>query len=293
MTNCPFCQFRNEDGSLFCEQCKSDLSMVEAQRDASPAVAAVAVAPVAAVAVAAAEAVAVAAVPYEVMATPVQAVAVEAASAVPASMPLTEATTFPSPEPIAAAATEAFPIASPAFLAETMVAVAPPTADAILLPDVAPPPPTVPAVEIVPAPLPVVPLAAVAVPTEPAAVSAPPLAAPAPSASPAAAMQPKLVVTRGLKIGLEYTVYEGHNFVGRMDEKPVDIDLEDQESPEKVYCSRQHALVTFENGQLMIEDLNSANGTFVNRNRIYPGQSKPLQAGDVIQIGTVQMRVKL
>ena len=30
MTKCPFCEFENEDGALFCEQCKSDLSAVPA-----------------------------------------------------------------------------------------------------------------------------------------------------------------------------------------------------------------------------------------------------------------------
>jgi len=30
MLKCPFCGFDNEDGALFCEQCKSDLSMVPA-----------------------------------------------------------------------------------------------------------------------------------------------------------------------------------------------------------------------------------------------------------------------
>src|SRR5438270_5989551 len=29
MVKCPFCQFDNEDGALFCEQCKSDLASVE------------------------------------------------------------------------------------------------------------------------------------------------------------------------------------------------------------------------------------------------------------------------
>ena len=28
MTKCPFCHFDNEDGALFCEQCKSDLGNV-------------------------------------------------------------------------------------------------------------------------------------------------------------------------------------------------------------------------------------------------------------------------
>src|SRR5213079_159402 len=29
MVKCPFCHFDNEDGALFCEQCKSDLGVVE------------------------------------------------------------------------------------------------------------------------------------------------------------------------------------------------------------------------------------------------------------------------
>ena len=99
------------------------------------------------------------------------------------------------------------------------------------------------------------------------------------------------MVLRGLKRNVEYPIYEGHNFVGRADEKPVDVDLEDQEPPDRVWSSRQHALITFEDGSLLIEDLNSANGTFVNRVRIYPGQKQPLGVNDVVQIGTVQMKV--
>src|SRR6516225_8588893 len=30
MLKCPFCQYANEDGALFCEQCKSDLGVLEA-----------------------------------------------------------------------------------------------------------------------------------------------------------------------------------------------------------------------------------------------------------------------
>src|SRR5438445_9432359 len=29
MMKCPFCQYDNEDGALFCEQCKSDLGVLE------------------------------------------------------------------------------------------------------------------------------------------------------------------------------------------------------------------------------------------------------------------------
>lgn len=178
MLKCPFCQFDNEDGALFCEQCKSDLGGVQVAE-----------------------------------AAPVEAVAMAVEA-----------------EPMAEAVAEAAPV------------VAAPAAAGVALP---------------------------------------------------AGSQPKLLVIRGQKINAEYPVYEGNNFIGRADEKPVDIDLEDQEPPDRIWSSRQHAFIEFTNGMLTVEDLNSSNGTFVNRNRIYPGQKCPLNVGDVIQIGTVQMKVKV
>ncbi len=181
MVQCPFCQYQNEDGALFCEQCKSDLSAVPA-----------------------------------------------AAGAADMGM---------------------------AMAADAAPAMAMPVADA-------------------------------------PAMAAPAEAPPAPGAKLAADAKPRLVVLRGLKINVEYPIYEGHNFVGRADEKPVDIDLDDQEPPDRVWSSRQHALITFENSELQLEDLNSANGTFVNRTRVYPGQKRALALNDVIQVGTVQLKVK-
>ena len=104
--------------------------------------------------------------------------------------------------------------------------------------------------------------------------------------------QIKLVVTRGLKQNVEYPIYPGQNYLGRADEKPVDVDLDDQEQPDRVWSSRQHALIIFENGILTVEDLNSANGTFVNRAKVNPGQKLTLKPDDVIQVGTVQLKVK-
>ncbi len=104
---------------------------------------------------------------------------------------------------------------------------------------------------------------------------------------------PKLIVIRGQKINVEYPLYTGDNFIGRTDEKPVDVDLEDQETTDRIWCSRQHARIISEASGISIEDLGSQNGTFVNRARIFPGQIRPLENGDVIQIGTVQLKVKL
>ena len=69
----------------------------------------------------------------------------------------------------------------------------------------------------------------------------------------------------------EYPIYPGRNYIGRTTDKPADIDLTGQEPPEQVWSSRQHAVVILDRGGLTIEDLNSLNGTFVNRTRLSPG----------------------
>jgi len=242
MVTCPFCQFHNEDGALFCEQCKSDLAAAAPAAPAEPV-------PVAAI--------------------------LEDPVPVASAMEL---------EPIPVASLEpAIPVAAVVEMPAVPVAEAPLP---LPVPAMAPPP-----VEPAPAPAPA---AAAPAPVSAASVPAPVAAAPA---TPAAAKlpegaQPKLVVIRGQKINFEFPIYPDLNFIGRADEKPVDIDLEDQEPPDRVWCSRQHALITFEEGSLTIEDLNSANGTYVNRARVYPGQKRQLNINDVIQIGNVQMKVK-
>ena len=101
----------------------------------------------------------------------------------------------------------------------------------------------------------------------------------------------RLMCVRGLKIDVEYPVYDGENYIGRADELAVDIDLDDQEPPDRISSSRQHAKVTCEQDKLLIEDLNSLNRTYVNRQRVPPGSKKQLQVNDIIQIGTVQLKV--
>lgn len=110
---------------------------------------------------------------------------------------------------------------------------------------------------------------------------------------PAPPLRPRLVVLRGMKINAEYPVYEGRNTIGRFADKPVDIDLIAQESDSQIWCSRQHAAITFDKGAVLIEDLNSLNGTWVNGVRIHPGQLRVLKTSDVIQVGTVQMKLVL
>jgi hypothetical protein len=236
MIVCPFCHFENEDGALFCEQCKSDLTGV----DSAQAVPVAAEAPPLPVAEAIEEA-----IPFAM------ADAIEIVEEVP-SFPMAEmAVEEMPPLPVAEAMPEAI------------------------------------AQEVAPAP--------VAEEVAPAPVAAAPVASPV-SDDPyfvSDSANPRLYVVRGQKPKVEFPILGGLNFVGRADDKPVDIDLEDQENPERVWASRQHAVIEFEDNKITIEDLNSSNGTFLNRNKIYPGQKMPLKANDMVQIGNIQMKVML
>ena len=48
---------------------------------------------------------------------------------------------------------------------------------------------------------------------------------------------------------------------------------------------RQHAKLVISAGQLCLVDLNSVNGSFVNRQKVLPGQPQPINDGDEIRLG--------
>lgn len=100
-----------------------------------------------------------------------------------------------------------------------------------------------------------------------------------------------LEVVRGEKPGKFLPILEGRNVVGRAVTEPVDIDLGGQEPVERVWVSRKHAVIHYDGTELILEDLNSLNGTFVNRTRLAAGSQRTIQTGDVVQFGTVQVRV--
>jgi hypothetical protein len=269
MLRCPFCHYDNEDGALFCEQCKSDLAGVEQPAVASPVEPAVPMAAPFADTVPVVEAAVVAeAMPMEAAPIPLEELNTPIAPVEPMTADVVPVEPIPVTPEVVPAEVEDVPTAAP-------VEEAPPPPAAKAPPAAAP----APAAAAPPAPPPA---------PAPAAPPAPAAAEPAPL--PASA-QPRLLVLRGQKRSVEYPIYEGQNFIGRADEKPVDIDLEDQEPPDRIWSSRQHAVITYESGRMTIEDLNSSNGTFVNRTKIYPAQPRPLNVNDVIQIGTVQLKL--
>lgn len=55
--------------------------------------------------------------------------------------------------------------------------------------------------------------------------------------------------------------------------------------------SRVHCRITRENGQHMIADLQSANGTYVNGVRLVPNQAYPIKNGDIVRLANSDFQV--
>jgi len=56
---------------------------------------------------------------------------------------------------------------------------------------------------------------------------------------------------------------------------------------------RRHARIFVQGGQLLVEDLDSTNGTFLNAARLAPRQPAPLTGGDELRLGGLVLRVEL
>lgn len=57
--------------------------------------------------------------------------------------------------------------------------------------------------------------------------------------------------------------------------------------------SRRHARIVCSQNHYALEDLGSSNGTFLNRQRLTPGQPMPLQHGDEVQFGMLLVRFEV
>lgn len=53
--------------------------------------------------------------------------------------------------------------------------------------------------------------------------------------------------------------------------------------------SRRHARLILQDGRWCIEDLNSTNYTFLNRQKLLPGQRYPLRSGDELRLGLLML----
>lgn len=138
-----------------------------------------------------------------------------------------------------------------------------------------------------------------AAPTTPAPVRAPsptPLGTmptPIMHAAPRTTLAPaRLLVTRmGATLPLPQS---NQALIGRAD--PVshftpDVDLGSYDALEQG-VGRRHARLLVQNGQIVVEDLDSTNGTFVNGQRLQPRQPQPLREGDQLQLGRLVLQVQ-
>jgi len=102
----------------------------------------------------------------------------------------------------------------------------------------------------------------------------------------------KLIIERGQSIGAEFSLASEESNIGRWDADNgvfPDIDLDAHDPEAKV--SRKHARILLKNGQYMVEDLGSTNGTFINRGRrLIPGSPHILNDGDEIIVGKTFLR---
>ena len=82
----------------------------------------------------------------------------------------------------------------------------------------------------------------------------------------------------------EFRLYRGTTRVGR--------DPDNELIAATAQVSRHHAEIRFDGTYWNLVDLQSTNGTFVNNQRIWPGQPRRLQPGDVVRFGpAVEFRV--
>lgn len=103
-----------------------------------------------------------------------------------------------------------------------------------------------------------------------------------------------LVIERGDHIGVKFNLTEKESLIGRWDADNgifPEIDLDRFDSEAKV--SRRHAKVYVRDGQFVIEDLGSTNGTFLNRGRrLLPGVPQVLANDDEVIVGKTFLRFK-
>jgi pSer/pThr/pTyr-binding forkhead associated (FHA) protein len=95
-------------------------------------------------------------------------------------------------------------------------------------------------------------------------------------------MDHQLLVVRGRSASEIIKLEEGVTIVGRHDECHLKI--------KSSQVSRQHCHLFEKKGLLLVKDLGSANGTFVNGKRVK--EQQVLEPGDELTIGDVQLRVE-
>lgn len=135
------------------------------------------------------------------------------------------------------------------------------------------------------------------VPSAAAAVAQPPRAA---GVAHACAPVLRLVAVEnlqdtGLVLALPDLGYTGTLLVGRSDlagGTVVDLDLTSAGGHAR-RVSRRHARLRYESGRVYVSDWESAHGTWLDKQRLGPGEERPLADGDELRLADFVFRVAL
>jgi hypothetical protein len=91
---------------------------------------------------------------------------------------------------------------------------------------------------------------------------------------------PQLIVVDGRMRGLSFAIPSGRSEIGR--QAGLGILLDEQ------YVSLRHAALERAGGRVVLTDLGSTNGTWINRRRLHG--TDELRDGDVVRVGSVSLR---
>ncbi|GGJ42005.1 FHA domain-containing protein [Streptomyces brasiliensis] len=95
------------------------------------------------------------------------------------------------------------------------------------------------------------------------------------------ASPPRLIVTHGRPAGGAFDIPDGYCEIGKLPSSRVRLDEDG--------VSRRHASLTRAGNRIVVDDLGSTNGTYVNGRRLHSALT--LHDGDRLRIGVVELRV--
>ena len=96
-------------------------------------------------------------------------------------------------------------------------------------------------------------------------------------------MQVKLKVISGSHEGREIAVSSEKFLIGRSDICQL--------RPKSESVSRKHCIIVLREGRVLIQDLKSRNGTYINDKRLPPDKAKVLAGGDRLRVGKLEFNV--
>ncbi len=96
-------------------------------------------------------------------------------------------------------------------------------------------------------------------------------------------MQVKLKVVAGSHAGTEIGVTSDKFIIGRSENCNL--------RPKSESVSRQHCILVIKDGKLLVQDLKSRNGTYVNEKLLPSDKAKVLVSGDMLRVGKLDFEV--